>query len=84
MKKVFVLICEGVYDYEGGIDFELYQNYEDAKKAFQYNREEIIEEWVDNGSWVVEVDKENYFLVNENGDYTRNRYEMKIKEQEIH
>jgi hypothetical protein len=47
-------------------------------------REDIIDEWVDNGSWVVEIDKEKHFLVNENGDYTRNRYEMKIKEQEIY
>jgi hypothetical protein len=83
MKKVFVLICEGVYDYEGGTDVYLFSNYKDAKELFNSCRDDAVKVWVTNGYWVVDDDSENTFCVCEEGDYTRNRFAMRIEEKEI-
>lgn len=78
MKKVYVLICEGVYDYEVETDVSVFSNYKDAKKLFNSYRDDAVEEWVTNGCWVVDDDSENTFCVCEEGDYTRNRFAMRI------
>ena len=83
MKKVFVLICEGFYDCDGGTDAYVFSNYEKAKAQFDCYREEAIEEWVNDGYWVIDDYSENGFCVCEEGNYTRNRFEMRIEEKEI-
>jgi hypothetical protein len=83
MKKVFVLICEGFCDYVGETHAYVFSTYEKAKSQFDYYREESIDEWVTNGYWVVDDDSKNSFCVCEEGDYTRNRFVMRIEEKEI-
>lgn len=34
MKKVFVLICEGFHDYDGGTDVYVFSSYEKAKSQY--------------------------------------------------
>lgn len=83
MKKVFVLICEGFYECDGGTDAYVFSSYEKAKSQFNCYREEAIEEWVTDGYWVVDDDSENTFCVCEEGYYTSNRFTMRIEEKEI-
>ena len=83
MKKVFVLINDGCYDYEGGVDVQVYADYEKAKRDFENSRALLIANWIDCGSWVIECDKEDFFSVCEEGDYTRSHTTISIVEKDI-
>ena len=83
MKKVYLLIDEGCYDYEGGTDVRVYADYENAKQDFDDSRAQLIAEWIDDGSWVIECDKEDFFSVCEDGDYTRSHATLSIVEKEV-
>lgn len=83
MKKVYLIIDEGCYDYEGSTDVRVYADYEKAKQDFDDSREELIAEWIDGGSWVVDCDKKDFFSVCEEGDYTRSHANLTIVEKDI-
>jgi hypothetical protein len=83
MKKVYLIIDEGCFDYDCGTDVRVYADHEKAKQDFDDCREQLIAEWIDDGSWVIECDKEDFFSVCEDGDYTRSHAAISIVEKDI-
>ena len=83
MKKVYVLIDEGCYDCESGVDVRVHSDIEKARKDFEESRAQLIAYWVDDGSWVIEDDDEDYFSIGEDGYYAHAHASLKLVEKDI-
>jgi len=83
MKKVYVLIDEGCFDYEGSTDVRVYENYKNAKEDFEDSREQLIADWIDDGSWVIDEDDEDYFSIGEDGYYAHSHASLMVVEKDI-
>lgn len=83
MEKVYLIIDEGCFDCEPSVDVRVYADFEKAKQDFDESREQLIADWIDDGSWVIECDKEDFFSVCEDGDYTSSHATLSIVEKQI-
>ena len=79
-KKIYLVLKNGSYDYEGYNDADIYSSKEEAVAAL---KECAAVEKNDNKEWFVAADTDEYFCIHEEGDYTRNHVEMKIVEKTI-
>ena len=83
MKKVYLIIDEGCYDCEGGVDVRVYADYEKAKQDFDDSREQLIADWIEDGSWVIYEDDEDYFSIGEDGYYAHSHASLMVVEKDI-
>ena len=80
--KVFVVVEDGVYDYEGSTNVQVFDTLEKAEACVADLKKCNEEECLDEG-WVLVVDDKGEFCFQEDGDYTRNHYLVSVWEREV-
>lgn len=80
--KVFNLLKDIIYDYDGQITVKPYAKYEDAKKAFD-SSVNILRADAITDQWVLEEDSEDSFFAYEDGYEGQSHYYVAILEDEI-
>lgn len=83
MKKVYLIIDEGCYDYESSVDVRVYADIEKARKDFEKSRAQLVADWKDDGSWVIYKDDEDYFSIGEDGYYVHAHASLMLVEKDI-
>lgn len=83
MKKVYLIIDEGCYDCESSVDVRVYADYEKAKQDFDNSRAQLIADWIDDGSWVIYEDDEDYFSIGEDGYFAHAHASLMVVEKDI-